>query len=113
MLKLDNIKTYYGNIQALKGISLEISASEIVTLIGANGAGKTTTLMSICGIVPPRSGKVFFEGEQIDDVTPNNIVAKGICQVQLASGTSPGGRSRDGQATGEERTCPSPGTSSC
>ena len=81
MLKLDNIKTYYGNIQALKGVSLEISAGEIVTLIGANGAGKTTTLMSICGIVPPRSGKVMFEGEQIDDITPNNIVAKGICQV--------------------------------
>ena len=81
MLKLDDIKTYYGNIQALKGVSLEISAGEIVTLIGANGAGKTTTLMSICGIVPPRSGKIFFEGEQIDRITPNNIVAKGICQV--------------------------------
>ena len=81
MLKLNNIETYYGNIQALKGVSLEISEGEIVTLIGANGAGKTTTLMSICGLVPPRRGEVLFEGERIDDAPPNRIVAKGICQV--------------------------------
>ena len=60
MLKLKNIKTFYGNIQALKGISIDISEGEIITLIGANGAGKTTTLMSISGIVPPRSGKILF-----------------------------------------------------
>ena len=81
MLKLNDIHTYYGNIQALKGVSLEISKGEIVTLIGANGAGKTTTLMSICGIVPPRSGEIFFDDEPIHQVTPNQIVAKGICQV--------------------------------
>jgi branched-chain amino acid transport system ATP-binding protein len=81
MLKLDNIKTYYGNIQALKGVSLEISEGEIVTLIGANGAGKTTTLMSICGLVPPRSGEVVFEGEPIHRMAPNEIVSLGICQV--------------------------------
>jgi branched-chain amino acid transport system ATP-binding protein len=81
MLKLDNIKTYYGNIQALKGVSLEISEGEIVTLIGANGAGKTTTLMSICGLVPPRSGEVRFEGEPIHRMAPNEIVSLGICQV--------------------------------
>jgi branched-chain amino acid transport system ATP-binding protein len=81
MLKLDNIKTYYGNIQALKGVSLEISEGEIVTLIGANGAGKTTTLMSICGLVPPRSGEVVFEGEPIHRKAPNDIVSLGICQV--------------------------------
>ncbi|MEJ2040405.1 MAG: ABC transporter ATP-binding protein, partial [Desulfosarcinaceae bacterium] len=81
MLKLNNIKTYYGNIQALKGVSLEITEGEIVTLIGANGAGKTTTLMSISGLVPPRSGDIHFEGKRINGMSPNNIVAKGICQV--------------------------------
>jgi branched-chain amino acid transport system ATP-binding protein len=81
MLKLSDIKTYYGNIQALKGVSLEISAGEIVTLIGANGAGKTTTLMSICGVVPPRSGEVLFEGKPIHRMAPNDIVSLGICQV--------------------------------
>ena len=81
MLKLSDIHTYYGNIQALKGVSLEIEKGEIVTLIGANGAGKSTTLMSICGLVPPRSGEIFFDGDPIHDVPPNHIVAKGICQV--------------------------------
>ncbi len=81
MLKLEDVHTYYGNIQALKGVDLEISQGEIVTLIGANGAGKTTTLMSICGVVPPRSGTIIFDGEPIDGLSPNQIVAKGICQV--------------------------------
>ncbi|MCP4009899.1 MAG: ABC transporter ATP-binding protein [Proteobacteria bacterium] len=81
MLKLEDIHTYYGNIQALKGVSLQITEGEIVTLIGANGAGKTTTLMSICGLVPPRSGQVIFNGESIADASPNKIVAQGICQV--------------------------------
>jgi branched-chain amino acid transport system ATP-binding protein len=81
MLKLKNIKTYYGNIQALKGISLEISEGQIVTLIGANGAGKTTTLMSICGIVPPRSGEILFMDQPIHHLSPNKIVSLGICQV--------------------------------
>ncbi len=81
MLKLDQINTFYGNIQALKGVTLEIGQGEIVTLIGANGAGKSTTLMSISGLVPPRSGVVEFEGRSITDMTPNDIVALGICQV--------------------------------
>jgi branched-chain amino acid transport system ATP-binding protein len=81
MLKLSDIKTYYGNIQALKGVSLEISEGEIVTLIGANGAGKTTTLMSICGLVPPRSGEVLFKEKPIHRMAPNEIVSLGICQV--------------------------------
>ncbi len=81
MLKLNNINTYYGNIQALKGVTLEIDQGEIVTLIGANGAGKSTTLMSISGLVPPRSGGVEFEGRNITDMTPNDIVSLGICQV--------------------------------
>jgi branched-chain amino acid transport system ATP-binding protein len=81
MLELKNIKTYYGNIQALKDVSIKISEGEIITLIGANGAGKSTTLMSICGIVPPRSGEVLFMGKPIQDLPPNDIVALGISQV--------------------------------
>ncbi|MDJ0855020.1 MAG: ABC transporter ATP-binding protein [Desulfobacterales bacterium] len=81
MLELIDIQTFYGNIQALKGVSMEITEGEIVTLIGANGAGKTTTLMSICGAVPPRSGAIRFEGRAIDDLSPNEIVALGISQV--------------------------------
>jgi branched-chain amino acid transport system ATP-binding protein len=81
MLKLNEIQTYYGNIQALKKVSLEISEGEIVTLIGANGAGKTTTLMSISGIVPPRKGAILFEDQPIHGVNPNDIVARGISQV--------------------------------
>lgn len=81
MLELKNIETFYGNIQALKGVSIDISEGEIITLIGANGAGKTTTLMSICGIVPPRTGEILFLGEPIHQLTPNKIVSLGICQV--------------------------------
>jgi branched-chain amino acid transport system ATP-binding protein len=81
MLKLKSLKTFYGNIQALKDVSIEISEGEIITLIGANGAGKTTTLMSICGIVPPRSGEILFMGQPIHDLSPNQIVSLGISQV--------------------------------
>ncbi len=81
MLKINNIQTYYGNIQALKGISMEINEGEIITLIGANGAGKSTTLMSISGIVPPRSGEITFMGEPIHAMAPEKIVALGISQV--------------------------------
>lgn len=81
MLELRNVQTYYGNIQALKGISITIEEGEIVTLIGANGAGKTTTLMSICGITPPRKGEIFLDGEPIHGMSPEKIVQKGIVQV--------------------------------
>ncbi len=81
MLKVKNIETFYGNIQALKDVSLEIREGEIITLIGANGAGKTTTLMSICGIVPPRSGEILFMGQPIHNLSPNKIVSLGISQV--------------------------------
>jgi branched-chain amino acid transport system ATP-binding protein len=81
MLELRNVQAYYGSIQALKDVSLEISSGEIITLIGANGAGKSTTLMSICGIVPPRSGEILFKGERIQDKSTDQIVAMGICQV--------------------------------
>lgn len=81
MLKLEKINTFYGNIHALKDVSIEISKGEIITLIGANGAGKTTTLMSISGLVPPRSGEIFFMGKPIHNMNANKIVALGICQV--------------------------------
>jgi branched-chain amino acid transport system ATP-binding protein len=81
MLKLRNIKTFYGNIQILKGINIEVSEGEIVTLIGANGAGKSTTLMSISGITPPRSGEVIFEDKPIHEMSPDKIVSFGINQV--------------------------------
>ncbi len=81
MLKLHNVQTYYGNIQALKGVSITIEEGEIVTLIGANGAGKTTTLMSICGITPPRKGEILLDGEPIHGMSPEKIVQKGIVQV--------------------------------
>ncbi len=81
MLKVNGINTYYGNIQALKGVSLEVEEGEIVTLIGANGAGKTTTLMSLCGIVPPRSGEILFQGKPVHGLSGDKIVQMGIIQV--------------------------------
>ncbi|MCP4995759.1 MAG: ABC transporter ATP-binding protein [Gammaproteobacteria bacterium] len=81
MLELRDIHTYYGNIQALKGVSLEVRQGEIITLIGANGAGKSTTLMSISGIVTPRSGEVLYKGKPIHNIAPDKVVAMGVCQV--------------------------------
>lgn len=81
MLKIQNIQTYYGNIQALKDVSIEIKEGEIVALIGANGAGKTTTLMSICGITPPRSGQILLDGDPIHGISAEKIVQQGIVQV--------------------------------
>jgi len=81
MLKLKSIQTFYGKIQALKDVSLEVAEGEIITLIGANGAGKSTTLMTICGIVPSRSGEITFMGSSILNHNANEIVALGISQV--------------------------------
>jgi branched-chain amino acid transport system ATP-binding protein len=81
MLRIENIHCFYGNIEALKGISLEVAEGEVVTLIGANGAGKSTTLMSICGLVAPRRGTIYFQGEPIHGLAPHRIVARGIVQV--------------------------------
>jgi branched-chain amino acid transport system ATP-binding protein len=81
LLKLDNVKTYYGNIRALKGISLEVDEGEIVCLIGGNGAGKSTTLMTISGILTPDEGDVIYQGQSIVSVRPDNNVQLGICQV--------------------------------
>ena len=81
MLELRNIQTFYGNIQALKNVSLTINEGEIVTLIGANGAGKSTTLMSICGVNPPRHGEILFRGQPVHRLSAEAIVTLGICQV--------------------------------
>ena len=81
MLKVDDIHTYYGNIQALKGISLEVDKGEIITLIGANGAGKSTTLMSISGVERPRSGTITFEGTDITGMPAHKIADMGMNQV--------------------------------
>lgn len=81
MLILENIVTYYGNIQALKGISIDVKQGEIVTIIGANGAGKTTTLKTICGLVAPTSGKIYFQDKDITHKTTSDIVESGIAMV--------------------------------
>ncbi|HEY0068684.1 MAG TPA: ABC transporter ATP-binding protein [Chloroflexia bacterium] len=78
MLEVDKIETYYGNIQALKSVSLTVDRGEIVTLIGSNGAGKTTTLRTISGILRPRRGNVRLEGKRIDNVAPDQLVKMGI-----------------------------------
>jgi len=80
MLELKDVHTYYGNIHALKGISLYVEKGEIVTLIGANGAGKTTTLNTISGLLHPRQGSIWLEGKRIDHVPPHEIVKMGISQ---------------------------------
>ena len=79
-LELTDVKTYYGNLQALKGISLTVEEGECVTLIGSNGAGKSTTLRSISGLTPPRSGSIRFDGREISQLPPQEIVGMGICQ---------------------------------
>ncbi len=81
LLELDNVRTYYGNIRALKGISIEVNEGEIVCLIGGNGAGKSTTLMTISGVLTPEEGDVVYQGQSIVSLRPDNIVQMGICQV--------------------------------
>jgi branched-chain amino acid transport system ATP-binding protein len=80
ILELENVHTYYGSIQALKGISIEVKQGEIVTLIGANGAGKSTTLRSINGLNSPRRGSIRFQGKDITHSSAHDIVKRGISQ---------------------------------
>ncbi len=81
MLELKEISTFYGKIEALKSISFKINKGEIVSLIGANGAGKTTTLLTISGILKPKSGEIYFNNNRIDNLSPDKIVLMGISQV--------------------------------
>lgn len=86
MLEVDNIQAYYGNIHALKGISLTIDKGEIVTLIGGNGAGKSTTLRCISGLMRPRSGAITFEDEDLEQYPPHKLISKGIAMVPEGRG---------------------------
>jgi branched-chain amino acid transport system ATP-binding protein len=81
MLDVQGVHTYYGNIHALKGVSLNVKQGEIVTLIGSNGAGKSTTLNTISGLLKAKEGDISFEGEKIDHLPAHSIVRKGISQV--------------------------------
>jgi len=81
VLELKNLHAGYGNIKALKGISLKVLAGEIVTIIGANGAGKSTTLMSICGIVPITRGEIHYNGQSINGRPADTLPSLGLCQV--------------------------------
>ena len=92
LLRIDSIETYYGAIQALKGISFTVNQGEIVTLIGANGAGKTTTLHTISGILHPRHGSITFDGKPIHTMPAHDVVKLGVAQ-------SPEGRRVFGRLT--------------
>jgi branched-chain amino acid transport system ATP-binding protein len=80
LLEIENMHSFYGHIHALRGISLTVEEGEVVTLIGSNGAGKTTTLRSIHGILPPREGKIAFNGEEIQGTPAHELIGKGIAQ---------------------------------
>jgi len=81
LLRVENLSTFYDNIQALKDISLQVKEGEIVTLIGANGAGKTTSLLTISGLLRPATGEIYFRGKKINNVPPHDIVKMGISHV--------------------------------
>ena len=81
MLKISNVETFYGKIQALRGVDLDVNDGEIVSLIGSNGAGKSTLLMTISGVNKARRGNIVFNGENIENKDPHKIVDMGICQV--------------------------------
>ncbi|MCW8836948.1 MAG: ABC transporter ATP-binding protein [Rhodospirillales bacterium] len=80
MLSVSGVHTYYGQVQALRGVDIEVKQGEIVTLIGANGAGKSTLLMTISGAPHPQQGRVTFDGQDITDLPPHEIVRLGIAQ---------------------------------
>jgi branched-chain amino acid transport system ATP-binding protein len=81
LLEVKDIHAFYGNIEALKGVSVEVEEGECVTLIGSNGAGKSTTLRSISGLTPPREGSIAFDGQEIGELPPQEIVRLGISQA--------------------------------
>jgi branched-chain amino acid transport system ATP-binding protein len=81
LLEVNDIHTYYGAIQALRGVSVQVEEGEIVTLIGANGAGKSTMLNTICGLLRPRRGTIYLKGEPIHELPPHEIVARGVSQA--------------------------------
>lgn len=86
LLEVENIHAYYGNIHALKGISLNVAEGEIVCLIGGNGAGKTTTLRTISGLMRPRQGMLTFQGKDLSQFRPHELISKGIAMVPEGRG---------------------------
>jgi len=86
LLEVKDVHAYYGNIQALEGISLKVEQGEIVSLIGGNGAGKTTTLRAISGLMPLRSGSIIFDGEDLSSYKANQLVSKGVAMVPEGRG---------------------------
>lgn len=86
LLRFENVSVHYGAISAIRNISFEVNAGEIVTLIGANGAGKTTSLRAVSGLVKPSSGKIFYQDELISNLPADLIVRKKICQVPEGRG---------------------------
>jgi branched-chain amino acid transport system ATP-binding protein len=90
LLEVKDLKVSYGKIEAIKGISLNVSKGEIVTLVGANGAGKTTLLKTISGILKPSAGVINFEGKDIQSIAPHNRVLEGVCQAPEGRGIFPG-----------------------
>ena len=81
MLRLNDVSTFYGQIRALDLVNLSVNSGEIVTLIGANGAGKTTLLNTICGILKPRHGEIFFDDKPVSELGPETIVRLGLGHV--------------------------------
>lgn len=81
MLRVEGVHTFYGPVEALKGLSLEIKAGEIVSLIGCNGAGKSTALMTISGVIKPKKGEIYFEGNLLNVILPHKLVGLGISHV--------------------------------
>ena len=90
LLEIKDLHVSYGKIKAIKGISLEVQAGEIVTLVGANGAGKTTLLKTISGLLQPASGSIEYEGKPLSDIKPFERVVEGICQAPEGRGIFPG-----------------------
>lgn len=81
LLELKNVTSAYGRIKAIKDISLKVYPGEVVSIIGANGAGKSSTLMSVCGVLKPTSGEVWYDGQRIDGLAPDLLPPRGLCQV--------------------------------
>jgi len=89
LLRVDAIETFYGPIQAIRGVSLDVDAGQIVTVLGANGAGKTTVLRTISGVLDPERGQVMFEGHDIARMPPDKVMRRGICHVPEGRETFP------------------------
>lgn len=86
LLEINDIHAYYGNIHALKGVSLKVEPGEVVTLIGGNGAGKTTTLRTICGLLRPKEGNIVFDGEDMAAYPSHHMVSRGVAMVPEGRG---------------------------